>query len=119
MKRSVKASVHDTSNMDMQFSMLKDAAWNAGYDMTVDDYNIMLTPKAGEQYMPKMTVRKVSIDKGAILVYDVNMQFPDVNMNSDSYPDTAEYAVDQFMRAAKLATQIQKYEVHPFEEYED
>lgn len=119
MKKYIKsASTFDTDKMEMQFSMLENEAYNAGYEFWVEDYEISLSPRRGEKYLPDFFISRVDVGDGKF-GYDVELQFPTVYIGSDEYADTAEYAVSRFEEAAKLATMIKKFTIDPNEEYED
>lgn len=119
MKKYIKtATTFDNDKMKMQFSMLENEAYNAGYDLWVQDYQMILRPRRGEEYLPDFFIRREDVGDG-MFGYDVELQFPTVHLGPDEYADTAEYAVGKFQKAAKLATMIKKFTVDPNAEYED
>lgn len=50
--------------MEMQFSMLENEAYNAGYDLWVQDYQMIFRPRRGEEYLPDFFVRREDVGDG-------------------------------------------------------
>ena len=116
MKRIVKAATNPHKNLD-QFNSLQTIAYNVGYDLSPKENGQMVLTHQDDM-LPDITVKPVAWDEGTV-AYDVELKFPNINLNEDEYEDTAEYHVKQWLKVARLATQIKNFIYDPNKTYED
>ena len=82
----MKRYVRSASDVPAGFEELQTAAYNAGWNLEVDDsYNITLEPRRDREYMPDVTIYTHG-DNG-IYTFDYTIEFPMIYGDELNYSD--------------------------------
>lgn len=113
MKRSVTAAENSRYDIIEQQLDSQLDAYNAGYKITAveEDGSFALEARQDQNMMPVFFITPIPADTADVVVYDVEMQFPNIFLGELQYADDAEHWINEWQKAAKLATQIKKLEI--------
>lgn len=111
----MKRRIISSSEIPAAYDSLAGDAYNAGYDMEVDD-DLNLTFKSREDFFPELQAVKEVIDGN--VYYTPVVKFPDLTVSNGDYYDHIEGVIHSWDKVGKFTSQLVRFEYNP-EEYEE
>ena len=110
MKKVIVSSSNESVEGKYSFvenSNLANTAYHAGYVLSGSPESLKITAKGDAEFMPEISANP-EVEDG-VVYYNPSIKFPEFHYDSDSmYPDTIEYYMSLWQKAAELVTALIK-----------